>query len=44
MFALGVSSDTKIWTGALRHMCYLDCVDVACAASEVDLFHGTIRS
>lgn len=44
MFALRVAPRTEVWTGALGHMCYLDCVDVACAASKVDLFHGTIWS
>lgn len=44
MLALRIIVDTEVWTSALRHMCYPDCVDVACTASKVDLFQGTVRS
>ena len=44
MLALWIASNTKVWAGALGHVGYLDCVDVACAASKVDLFHGTVWS
>lgn len=44
MFALWIVVDTEVRTGTLGHMCYLDCIDVARAASEVDLLHGTLWS